>query len=256
MQRFLVFAYGVLAYAVFFGTFLYMIGFIGNLFVPKSIDSVPQVPLATAAITNIALLAIFALQHSAMARPAFKRWITRFMPASMERSTYVLASSAALMLLFAAWQPMGGVIWYVENTALRGLLYAVFGMGWLLVLSSTFLINHFDLFGLRQVWLNLCKKPYTPLKFGTPLLYRLVRHPLYLGFLMAIWATPVMTAAHLLLAIGLTAYIFMGIRLEEKDLVDALPEYEEYRRQVPMILPVPKRKDRTAEPNQAQAGAA
>ena len=173
----------------------------------------------------------------------------------MERSTYVLATSAALILLFAAWQPMGGVIWYVENAALRGLLYAVFGLGWLLVLSSTFLINHFDLFGLRQVWLNLRNKPYTPLTFGTPLLYRLVRHPLYLGFLLAIWATPVMTAAHLLLAIGLTAYIFMGIRLEEKDLVDALPEYEEYRKQVPMILPVPKRKGRAANAHQAQAGA-
>ncbi len=255
MQRFLVLAYGILAYAIFFGTFLYMIGFIGNLFVPKSVDSAPQVPLATAALVNVALLAIFALQHSAMARPAFKRWVTRFIPASMERSTYVLATSAVLILLFAAWQPMGGVIWYVENTGLRALLYAVFGLGWLIVLSSTFLINHFDLFGLRQVWLNLRNKPYTPLTFGTPLLYRLVRHPLYLGFLLAIWATPVMTAAHLLLAIGLTAYIFMGIRLEEKDLVDALPEYEEYRKQVPMILPVPKRKGRAANAHQAQAGA-
>ena len=237
MQRVLVFLYGAVAYAIFFATFLYAIGFVGNLFVPKAIDSAPQVPFIQALLVNLGLLGIFAVQHSVMARPFFKRWVTRFIPQAAERSTFVLAASLALIVLFYLWQPMGGVVWSVENPQAQILLHVVFAFGWLLVLVSTFLINHFDLFGLRQVWLNLHKQPYTDLKFGTPLVYRLVRHPLYLGFVLGFWATPVMTVAHLVFAAATTAYILIAIQLEERDLMDAHPEYAEYRRQVPMIIP-------------------
>jgi len=237
MQRVLVFIYGVVAYALFFATFLYAIGFVGNLFVPKAIDSAPQVPFAQALLVNLGLLGLFAVQHSLMARPFFKRWVTRFIPQAAERSTFVVASSLALIALFAFWQPMGGVIWSIENPQAQILLHVAFAFGWLLVLVSTFLINHFDLFGLRQVWLNLHKKPYTQLRFGTPVLYRLVRHPLYLGFILGFWATPVMTVAHLVFALATTAYILIAIQLEERDLMAAHPEYAEYRRHVPMIIP-------------------
>ena len=237
MQRVLVFIYGMVAYAIFFGTFLYAIGFVGNLFVPKAIDSAPQVPFLQALLVNLGLLGIFAMQHSVMARPFFKRWITRLIPQAAERSTFVVASSLALIALFVFWQPMGGIVWSVENPHAQILLHVAFTFGWLLVLVSTFLINHFDLFGLRQVWLNLHKKPYTNLKFGTPVLYRLVRHPLYLGFVLGFWATPVMTVAHLVFAMATTAYILIAIQLEERDLMDAHPEYAEYRRRVPMIIP-------------------
>jgi protein-S-isoprenylcysteine O-methyltransferase Ste14 len=237
MQRVLVFLYGAVAYAIFFATFLYAIGFVGNLFVPKAIDSAPQVPFIQALLVNLGLLGIFAVQHSVMARPFFKRWVTRFIPQAAERSTFVLAASLALIVLFYFWQPMGGVVWSVQDPQAQILLHALFAFGWLLVLVSTFLINHFDLFGLRQVWLNLHKKPYTNLKFGTPMIYRLVRHPLYLGFVLGFWATPVMTVAHLVFAAATTAYILIAIQLEERDLMDAHPEYAEYRRQVPMIIP-------------------
>jgi len=237
MQRVLVFLYGAVAYAIFFATFLYAIGFVGNLFVPKAIDSAPQVPFIHALLVNLGLLGIFAVQHSVMARPFFKRWVTRFIPQAAERSTFVLAASVALIVLFYFWQPMGGVVWSVENPQAQILLHVLFAFGWLLVLVSTFLINHFDLFGLRQVWLNLHRKPYTNLKFGTPMIYRLVRHPLYLGFMLGFWATPVMTVAHLVFAAATTAYILIAIQLEERDLMDAHPEYAEYRRQVPMIIP-------------------
>ena len=237
MQRVLVFIYGVVAYALFFATFLYAIGFVGNLFVPKAIDSAPQVPFIQALLVNLGLLGLFAVQHSLMARPFFKRWLTRFIPQAAERSTFVVASSLALITLFAFWQPMGGVIWSIENPQAQILLHVAFAFGWLLVLVSTFLINHFDLFGLRQVWLNLHKKPYTQLRFGTPVLYRLVRHPLYLGFILGFWATPVMTVAHLVFALATTAYILIAIQLEERDLMAAHPEYAEYRRRVPMIIP-------------------
>jgi protein-S-isoprenylcysteine O-methyltransferase Ste14 len=237
MNRVTKFAYGLFSYAVFFATFLYAIGFIGNFFVPKSIDSAPNVPLAQALLINLGLLTLFAIQHSVMARPFFKRWITRFISPAIERSTYVLASSIALIGLFVFWEPMGGVVWNITHPVGTGIMYAGFAFGWVLILISTFVINHFDLFGLRQVWLDLRKIPYSPLHFETPFLYRLVRHPLYLGWFFALWCTPVMTVAHLVFALACTAYILAAIQWEERDLLDAHPEYRAYRQQVPMIIP-------------------
>ena len=194
-------------------------------------------PFGTALLINLGLLSLFAIQHSVMARPWFKRVWTRVVPQAAERSTYVLASSLALILLFWQWSPLGGVVWDVQNPTGRALLYAGFAFGWLLVLVTTFLINHFDLFGLRQVWLYLRGRAYRPLHFVTPGPYRLVRHPLYVGWLFAFWATPTMTVTHLLFAVMTTAYILVAIQLEERDLVDAHPEYAEYKRRVPMIVP-------------------
>jgi protein-S-isoprenylcysteine O-methyltransferase Ste14 len=240
MKRIAIFIYGVLSYAAFFGTFLYTIGFIGNFWVPKSIDATPGAPLTTALAIDFALLALFSVQHSVMARPAFKRWWTQIIPESAERSTYTLLSSVALIVLFAVWEPLGGEIWNVSQPVARSLLYGGFAFGWVLLLLSTFLINHFDLFGLRQVWLQLVGKPYRPLPFKMPMLYRHVRHPLYLGWLFAFWSTPTMTMTHLVFAITTTAYILIAIQFEERDLVTAHPEYEEYRHRVPMLLPLPK----------------
>jgi methanethiol S-methyltransferase len=237
MKRVGIFVYGVVAYACFFATFLYAIGFVGNLVVPRSIDSAPEGPLGVAIAIDLLLLGLFAVQHSVMARPAFKRVVTRFIPQAAERSTYTLASSLALILLFSQWRPIGGVVWDVETPFVRALLHAVFVTGWLTVLAATFLINHFDLFGLRQVWLELRGEPYRPLAFGTPGLYRHIRHPLYVGWFLAFWATPTMTAAHLLFAVMTTAYILIAIQLEERDLVAAHTEYAEYRRRVPMFIP-------------------
>jgi protein-S-isoprenylcysteine O-methyltransferase Ste14 len=243
LKRTLIFIYGIACYAVFLATFLYALGFVGDFAVPRAIDGTPRVDLTTALLTDLGLLLLFALQHSVMARPVFKRWLTRFVPESAERSTYVLASIVALIALFALWQPLGGGVWEISDPAWRGVMYAAFGFGWTLVLVSTFLINHFDLFGLRQVWLQLVGKPYTHLKFGTPGPYKLVRHPLYLGWFFAFWATPVMTATHLLFAIATTGYILVAIQLEERDLVAALgDDYRRYRERVPMILPFFKRK--------------
>jgi len=237
LGRISIFLYGVVCYAVFFASFLYAIGFVGNLWVPKAIDAAPTVPLATALLTNLGLLGLFAVQHSVMARPAFKRWWTRYVPVPAERSTYVLLSSLALIALFAFWQPMGGVVWEIDSPLARALIHGVYALGWVLVLVSTFLINHFDLFGLRQVWLHLRGVPYSPLRFGTPWLYRYVRHPLYVGWFLAFWATPDMSITHLVFALATSAYILVAIRFEERDLVAAHPEYERYRREVPMLVP-------------------
>jgi methanethiol S-methyltransferase len=237
MKRSLILLYGVACYLVFFATFLYAIGFVGNLWVPKAMDSPRDTTLGMALAINLGLLSLFALQHSVMARPAFKRAWTRVIPESAERSTYTLLSSLALILLFWQWRPLGGVVWDVQNGIARALIHAAFAFGWGLVLVATFLINHFDLFGLRQVWLQFRGQPYRALPFKTPGPYRLVRHPLYVGWFFAFWATPTMTVTHLVFAVMTTAYILVAIQLEERDLVDALPEYAQYRRRVPMLVP-------------------
>jgi methanethiol S-methyltransferase len=237
MSGILTLAYGALSYVIFFGTFLYAIGFLGNVVVPKSLDSGPTDPWPVALAIDLALLTLFAVQHSVMARAGFKRLLTRVVPAAAERSTYVLASSAALILLFWQWRPLGGTIWDVQNETGRALLYAGFGFGWALVLLATIVINHFDLFGLRQAWRAFQGQPQAPLRFVTPSLYRIVRHPLYVGWLFTFWCTPTMTVTHLLFAAMTTAYILVAIQLEERDLMRAHPEYAEYRRRVPMLMP-------------------
>ncbi len=242
MKKILVLLYGVISYLLFFGTFLYAFGFVGNLFVPKSIDGAPQVPLAQAILINASLLLLFALQHSIMARPAFKNWWTKIIPEPAERSTYVLLSSLCLILLVWQWQPMGGFIWRVEEPVAKTILTVLFITGWLIVLWSTFMINHFDLFGLRQVWLYFLGKKYEPLRFRIPFFYKYVRHPLYLGWLIAFWATPVMSAAHLLFAALTTGYILAAIKFEEKDLLTHFGDkYSNYKRLVPKIIPFTKK---------------
>ena len=237
MNRIFNFLYGAAAYALFLATFLYAIGFIGNFGVPKSMDSPAADSLQTAVLIDMALLALFAVQHSVMARPFFKRFITRVIPQAIERSTYVLASSVALLLLFWQWRPLGGVVWQVDAAIGKTALYAGYAFGWLLVLITTFVINHFDLFGLRQVWRHFMGQPEQPVPFVTPLLYRIVRHPLYVGWLFAFWCAPVVTMTHLFFAAMTTAYILIAIQLEEADLAVVHPEYAEYRKQVPMLVP-------------------
>jgi len=242
MKRSVIFVYGIVCYAVFLATFLYAIGFIGNLWVPKSIDSARAAPLAEALLIDLALLGLFAVQHSVMARPAFKRWWVRIVPESAERSTYTLLSSLALIALFVHWQPLGGLVWAVESAPGRAALHGAYAFGWGLLLLCTFLIDHFDLFGLRQVWVQLIGKPYRPPAFRTPWLYRQVRHPLYVGWLFIFWSTPVMSVTHLMFAIATTAYILIAIQFEERDLLAVHPEYEAYRQRVPMLLPLLKRR--------------
>jgi len=238
MGKFMAFLYGLVAYLAFAVTIVYAIGFVAGLVVPKTIDSGTVVPLTEAIVVNLLLMSLFAVQHSVMARPQFKKWWTQFVPVAVERSTFVLFSSLALLLLFWQWRPIPAVVWQVSNPQVATSLLALGLFGWLLVFISTFLINHFELFGLHQVANHLAGKPMPAVRFRTPLLYNLVRHPIYLGFIIFFWATPVMTAGHLLFAAVTTAYIFVGIALEEHDLIAVFgDEYRRYRQRVAMIVP-------------------
>ncbi|KMV21601.1 methanethiol S-methyltransferase [Mycobacterium heckeshornense] len=241
MNRTLAISYGVVSYLIFTLSFLYAIGFVGDIVVPRTVDHAITAPVGQAVVVNSLLLGLFAVQHSVMARPAFKRWWTRFVPQPVERSTYVLFASLVLLLLYWQWRPMPAQIWDVRSPAARVAVWAVFWIGWLIVFASTFMVSHFDLFGLRQVYLAWRGEPYTDIGFRSPLLYRVVRHPLMLGFIIALWAIPTMTAGHLLFAAASTAYILIALQFEERDLVAALgAQYRDYRRRVPMLLPVPR----------------
>jgi protein-S-isoprenylcysteine O-methyltransferase Ste14 len=244
LKRITFFVYGTISYLIFFATFLYAIGFIGNFGVPTTLDGRATGALSVSLLIDVGLLGLFAVQHSVMARRWFKEWWTQIIPKPVERSTYVLFSSLALILLFAQWRPLGGVIWSVEDPTGRFVLRALFAFGWGLILFSTFLINHFDLFGLRQVWRFLLNQPATGMKFRTPSLYKVVRHPLYVGWLFAFWMTPTMTLAHLLFSLATTAYILIAIQFEERDLVREHGEvYEEYRKSVPMLVPGSRKRE-------------
>jgi methanethiol S-methyltransferase len=239
--------YGIVAYVTFLVTILYAIGFVGNFVVPKSIDTGVAGPFLESLIVNTLLLGLFAIQHSVMARPGFKRWWTRFVPASIERSTFVLFSSLALLLLYWQWRPMPEPIWTVQNPMAAAALNAISLFGWALLVLSTFMLSHFELFGLSQVFARLFRKDMLAAKFHTPLLYRVVRHPIYLSFLLAFWATSAMTVGHLLFALATTGYILIAIQLEERDLIDLFgDQYRRYRQNVGMLLPLPGGKhDRT-----------
>jgi methanethiol S-methyltransferase len=238
MSRYLQFAFGIVAYGVFLAVFLYLIAFVGDLPVPRTVDRGPVVPLIGALLLDTGLIALFGLQHSVMARPRFKRWLTRVVPEPAERSVYVMAANLVLILLFLLWRPMPGVIWSVESEWARLLLWAGFAAGWTIVFVSTWLLNHFELFGLHQHWRNLRGQTVPAPEFREPLFYKWVRHPLYSGFILAFWSIPTMTMGHLLLALGLTVYILIAIRYEERDLIAAIgPSYEEYRRRVGMLVP-------------------
>jgi protein-S-isoprenylcysteine O-methyltransferase Ste14 len=236
--RVVVFLYGIFAYLVFFATFLYAIGFVSGLAVPKTIDDGAAVPAMEGLIVNILLMSLFAVQHSVMARRQFKEWWTQYVPKSMERSTYVLFASLALILLLWQWRPMPAVVWQIDNPAIAMTVTGISLFGWLIVLSSTFLINHFELFGLHQIANNLAGRPMPAPRFRTPLFYKFVRHPIYLGFIVAFWAAATMTVGHLLFAAVTTAYIMVGILLEERDLVDMFgDDYRRYRDRVSMLVP-------------------
>jgi methanethiol S-methyltransferase len=238
MSRIGIFAYGVLSYLVFFAVFLYGIGFIGGFLTPTSLDSVPASTLGHALTVDLSLLAAFAVQHSGMARPGFKAWWKRIVPEAAERSTYVLLSSLALAALYIFWEPIGGVVWRASEGIARNSVIGLYLFGWLLLLYTTFLIDHFDLFGLKQVWRRLANKAYRAPVFRTPSLYKLVRHPLYIGWLTIFWAAPIMTVAHLIFALATTAYILIAIRFEERDLVSAFGNaYLDYRARTPMLIP-------------------
>lgn len=243
MSQTIIFVYGVVSYVIFLATCLYAIGFVGNIVVPKSIDSGAEAPFGQALLINAFLLGLFAVQHSVMARQAFKSWWTRVIPQPIERSTYVLLSSLLLLLLFWQWRPMPHVVWSVENPIGRIILIALFWIGWSLVILSTFMINHLDFFGLRQVSLHLQGKQYTDIGFRTPALYKYVRHPIMLGFIIAFWATPRMAVSHLVFAAVSTAYILIALQSEERDLESIYGEaYRKYKQQVSMLFPLPKKK--------------
>lgn len=242
-MRVLYFVYGVACYVMFLGTFAYAIGFVANFGVPRSMDVGPAAPLGTALAIDLLLLGVFAVQHSVMARPAFKRWWTTIVPPPIERSTYVLFTNLALILLFWQWRPIGGVLWDVSGSPLAYAIWAVNALGWILVVLSTFLLDHFELSGLRQVYFHLLGRTDGDKAFRTPWLYRHVRHPIYVGFTIAFWATPVMTTAHLVFALGATGYIIVGALLEERDLVMYFGDrYREYKKSVPMLIPSLRRK--------------
>jgi protein-S-isoprenylcysteine O-methyltransferase Ste14 len=239
MKRYLIVGYGAAAYLLFLGAFLYLVGFVGNFVVPRSVDHGLPAPIGEAVLINLLLVGAFGIQHSVMARPAFKARWTRIVPSSIERSTYVVLSSAVLVLLYWQWRTMPAVLWDVRLPSGRVAVWAVFWLGWGIALASTFMVSHFDLFGLRQVYLAWCGKPYTHIGFHARFLYRLVRHPLMLGFLIAFWAAPTMTAGHLLFSIAMTGYILIATQVEERDLVAALgDQYRDYQRDVPGLLPV------------------
>jgi len=254
LKRLLFFAYGSFSYLIFLATFLYAIAFVGGFVVPTQLDGPSQGPITTALAIDAALLMVFAVQHSVMARRWFKERWTQIVPWAIERSTFVLCASAALLLLFWQWRPIGIPVWTIESGSARLIVWTLFAAGWGTVLVMTFLINHFDLFGLRQVWLPLIGKPYTPVPFRTPLPYRIIRHPLYFGFLLAFWMTPHMTLAHLVFALATTAYIVLAIQFEERDLLSEHGvSYAEYRRKVPMLLPGMRR---SASPLPVDSGSA
>lgn len=241
MKRYLIIGYGAAAYLLFLAAFLYLVGFVGNFLVPRTVDHGLPSPAWQAVLVNVLLVGAFGIQHSVMARPAFKAWWTRIVPSSIERSTYVVLSSAVLVLLYWQWRSMPAVIWDVQQPAGRALVWAVFWLGWAIALASTFMVSHFDLFGLRQVYLAWRGKPYTHIGFHARFLYRLVRHPLMLGFLIAFWAAPTLTAGHLLFSVAMTGYILIAVQLEERNLVAALgDQYRDYRRDVPALIPRPR----------------
>jgi protein-S-isoprenylcysteine O-methyltransferase Ste14 len=245
MGRFIAFLYGLISYVVFFVTFLYAIGFVSGLLVPKTIDSGTLAPTSEALAVNIVLMSLFAIQHSVMARRQFKEWWTQYVPKSVERSTYVLFASLVLVLLFWQWRPMPNVVWHIENPLVATAITSLSFLGWLIVLTSTFLINHFELFGLHQVANNLAGRTMPVPRFRTPFYYKFVRHPIYLGFIIAFWAAATMSVGHLLFAAVTTAYIFVGIFLEERDLVDLFgDDYRRYKDRVSMVLPWVSRLER------------